>query len=208
MQSQAKTNMMANAAGRNDLTLYVIAFIEGGALMASELIAGKIIAPFYGSSLYVWTSVLGCTLGGLAAGYYIGGKLSRSHAGRTLILALLIPTLLLAFMHFISGAVLQATLHSAVQLGSLVSCLVLIFPLILCFGIVSPALIRLISGDEKNVGRAAGNIYAVSTAGGVLMTFAMGFYIIPELGIAASMYILTILLSIATLLTLVKRAHK
>ncbi len=53
--------------------LYLVAFIEGASVMAIELAGAKMIAPFFGTSLYVWASVLAVTLGGLAAGYFAGG---------------------------------------------------------------------------------------------------------------------------------------
>ncbi len=55
---------------------YLIAFIEGACVMITELLGAKIIAPFYGASLYVWSSVLGVTLFSLATGYYLGGIIS------------------------------------------------------------------------------------------------------------------------------------
>ena len=44
--------------------------------MAAELLGAKMLAPYFGSSLYVWATVLAITLGGLAAGYFMGGILS------------------------------------------------------------------------------------------------------------------------------------
>ncbi len=55
--------------------LYTISFVEGASVMAAEICGAKLLAPFFGSSLYVWSSVMAITLGGLASGYFIGGKL-------------------------------------------------------------------------------------------------------------------------------------
>lgn len=57
----------------NQKYLYLIAFIEGGSVMAIELAGAKMIAPFFGTSLYVWASALAVTLGGLTTGYFAGG---------------------------------------------------------------------------------------------------------------------------------------
>ena len=54
--------------------LFLVLLIEGGALMAVELMGAKLVAPFYGNSLYVWTAVLTITVLGLTLGYYTGGR--------------------------------------------------------------------------------------------------------------------------------------
>ena len=64
---------------------FILAFIEGGSVMAIELLGAKMLAIYYGNSLYVWTSVLSITLAGLAAGYFAGGPAhdSASYWSRT-----------------------------------------------------------------------------------------------------------------------------
>src|SRR5436190_12366605 len=64
---------------------YTISFLEGGAVMVIELLGAKIIAPYYGASLYVWSSVLGVTLGGLALGYFLGGYFSEKYKNQLLL---------------------------------------------------------------------------------------------------------------------------
>ena len=64
--------------------LYVLSFIEGGAVMGAELVSAKMIAPYFGNSLYVWASVLGVTLTSLMIGYLIGGRLSVKSKNREL----------------------------------------------------------------------------------------------------------------------------
>jgi len=60
---------------------FILAFIEGGSVMAIELLGAKMLAIYYGNSLYVWTSVLGITLAGLASGYFAGGFVSGRYVG-------------------------------------------------------------------------------------------------------------------------------
>jgi hypothetical protein len=71
--------------------LLFLAFIEGASVMACELLGAKMIAPFFGSSLYVWASVLGITLFGLMTGYYTGGYLSEKIKKETLALYMPFP---------------------------------------------------------------------------------------------------------------------
>ena len=61
---------------KNKNFFFLLSFIEGGSVMAAELLGAKMLAPYFGSSLYVWASVLAITLGGLAVGYFAGGILS------------------------------------------------------------------------------------------------------------------------------------
>ena len=57
--------------------LLILAFVEGAAVMAVELLGAKMSAVYFGNSLYVWTSVLMVTISGLAIGYFIGGRLTQ-----------------------------------------------------------------------------------------------------------------------------------
>ncbi|HXB41264.1 MAG TPA: fused MFS/spermidine synthase, partial [Bacteroidia bacterium] len=65
------------SSSRKTKFFYALSFTEGGAVMATELIGAKILAPYFGTSLYVWTCVMALTLGGLACGYFFGGRLSQ-----------------------------------------------------------------------------------------------------------------------------------
>ncbi len=196
--AQAKTR------ASNYLLYYIISFLEGGAVMACELIGAKLIAPYYGNSLYVWTSVLGTTLGGLTTGYYLGGMISvKPSIKKHLRNILLASTLLFALMPLISSLIMNATLRLSIQMGSLISCLVFIFPLLLCLGIVSPLIIRIVSENVNDIGKKAGTVYAVSTLGGILMTFAVAFFSIPTLGLAISSYLSAALLLTASALSVI-----
>ena len=63
--------------------LFLVLLIEGGALMAVELMGAKLVAPFYGNSLYVWTAVLTIAVLGVTLGYYTGGRLANNGASET-----------------------------------------------------------------------------------------------------------------------------
>ncbi len=165
-------NIIPLSIGTRFITFYIISFLEGSAVMACELTGAKLIAPYYGNSLYVWSSVLGTTLGGLAAGYYLGGRISEKlHVRKYLFFILLIASLLMLFTPSLSSFIMSATLNLSIQMGSLISCMVFIFPTLLCFGMVSPIIIRIVSTDVGEVGNKTGTIYAISTIGGLIMTF-------------------------------------
>jgi len=162
----------------------LIAFVEGSAVMACELLGAKMIAPFYGSSLLVWSSVIGVTLAALASGYFAGGYFADRFTGNTLLFTVLaVGSSFIALMPLSAKMIMEATLSLGVRTGSLVSTLVFLFPPLVCMGMVSPIIIRLASQDVQHTGRTAGSVYAVSTVGGILATFLAGFYAIPTWGL-------------------------
>ena len=109
---------------------YLLSFIEGSAVMATELIGAKMLAPFFGSSLYVWATVLAITLGGLALGYFIGGMLSyRVKHSSTLFFVMLIAATLMMLMPFSSVFVMDL-LGRYSLLPAIIACaLLFLFPL-------------------------------------------------------------------------------
>jgi predicted membrane-bound spermidine synthase len=169
---------------QNKRFYFLLSFIEGGAVMAAELLGAKMLAPYFGSSLYVWATVLAVTLGGLAIGYYLGGMLSfKSRNPLTLFYVLIAASVFTVLMPFTSKLVLWAIgLHSLIP-SVICSSMCILLPPVLMMGMVSPLIIRTITVEADHSGRAAGAIYAVSTMGGILSTFLFGFYIIPNFGL-------------------------
>ena len=166
--------------------LLVLSFVEGACVMVAELAGGKMLAPFYGTSLYVWASTLSITLGGLTIGYYVGGRLSDNPAEqrqKKLMLIIAAAAILVAIMPLWSNFLMQHTLDLPFLTGLVLSQSLFLLPPVLCMGMVSPLLISLIAGTD-NSGKAAGAVYAISTMGGVIATLLTGFWIVPLLGIS------------------------
>ncbi|NQY68275.1 MAG: fused MFS/spermidine synthase [Flavobacteriales bacterium] len=165
--------------------LYVIGFIEGGSLMACEILGPKLIAPFFGTSLYVWTSVLGITLGAMTAGYWVGGNISEKHpTNKTLFYAICTSAVLMLLMPFIARGVMGITINTmGIISGPFFSSLIFLFPPIFVFGTVSPLVIQLASKNIENAGKVAGTVYGISTLGGILGLGITGLYMIPEIGL-------------------------
>jgi predicted membrane-bound spermidine synthase len=78
---------------------------------------------------------------------------------------------------------MDLTMDLNLKIGIIVSALIFIFPPLICFGMVSPMIIRLLSTKVNYAGKAAGTVYSVSTTGGIIATFFFGFYLIPEVGL-------------------------
>lgn len=175
--------------------------------MIVELLGAKIIAPFYGTSLYVWSSVLGVTLVSLALGYYLGGYVSEKYNYFiSLSLILIFGGFFVATMPHFAPNLMNATTDFGVRTGSLVSVLLYLLPPVVAMGMVSPIIIETINYEVGKAGRAAGTVYAVSTIGGILGTFLAGFYLIPNIGIKLTALLTGVLLIISCVLLFV--VHK
>ena len=148
--------------------------------MAIELLSSKWISPIYGSTTYVWASVIGITLGALAAGYFVGGWLSGKQNDLSYMTYFLgaagVFTLVLPFLS-------SFTLGMGLKTGIVLSSILLLGPPLLCLGAVTPILISSIALDSEEAGAIAGKVYAISTLSGVAMTFLFGFGVIPYWGI-------------------------
>lgn len=166
---------------------FAIVFISGAAVMSFEILSARAIAPVFGQSLHVWATVIGLTLGALTIGYFLGGwAIDRRPTPSTVMWALISASLATAIMPMLATPILELTEGLGLRWGALVaSFLILVAPLT-AMGMVTPAVTRLAAMSVANVGRTAGTIYAVSTLGGILASFGVGFYALPFWGILAT----------------------
>lgn len=166
----------------NHIALFLIVFFTGASVMVIELLGTRMIAPFYGASLYVWSSLISVTMIALAIGYFVGGRWAdrAKRTGLSLIIALAaLFTLLIPLM---TRTVLLATDPLGLRTGAFVSALVLFSPSLTLLGMVGPFAIKLSTSQLEGVGNSAGSIYAVSTLGSVIGTLVLGFYLFPMIG--------------------------
>ena len=185
--------------------LFFVLIIEGSSLMAVELLGAKLLAPFYGSSLYVWTAILSITALGLTLGYYYGGRLSLKHATeKQLILILSIAALLVFALPITAALLISITSGMGLISGICVAGLLLLVPPMFCFGLVGPMVVRLMAQKMETLGNVAGTVYFTSTLGGILATFLFGFYWIPELGLKFSALITAIALALLPVVYFIK----
>jgi len=189
----------------NAKLLLTLAFLEGSAVMAAELLGAKMIAPFFGSSLYVWAAVMGVTLGGLTGGYYTGGILAdKFNKAQSLYWILLTGALFIVVMPVSAEFIMLRMVDAGIRTGILVSCIFFLLPPLLFLGMSSPFVVKLLS-QADNVGKTVGSVYAISTLGGIAATFIMGFYVIPKFGLARPALVSGILLGALPLVLLVKQ---
>jgi len=182
--------------------LLLLSFIEGAAVMAAELCGAKLLAPIFGSSLYVWASVLGITLIALALGYFYGGIVADRSKDRakSLFLILIAAALLLLLMPVISYYLVPRISYLTFIPAVIISTLLLLFFPVFLLGASSPLFIVLQADKSNSAGKVSGNVYAVSTVGGILATFLCGFYLIPVIGLNITLLIYGSILFISTVL--------
>jgi len=175
--------------------IFIISFIEGGVLMAYEVIASKLYTPLIGNSIYVWTSILTITLLGLALGYKQGDKtaIDRPKLAHILLLAgtfmLIIP--------YVYATILTPFLSLDIRALSIISGVVILLIPMFLLGQVSPILIRLISrGNEENAGYNSGLIYFIGTIGGVILNIVSIFLLLELLGVKKTILVFGLLLII------------
>jgi len=170
----------------NQLRLLLSVFISGAAVMALELLGSRLLAPVFGNSIFVWGSLIGVVLSALSVGYYLGGRLAdrepNLHTLSTVIFAagILVVTLP-AFTPPVFEAIIKLNLGERYS-PLLATTLLLALPSIL-LGMVSPYAIRLAARTVEKMGKASGNMYALSTLGSIVGTFVTVFVLIPEFGV-------------------------
>ncbi|MBI2369721.1 MAG: fused MFS/spermidine synthase [Deltaproteobacteria bacterium] len=162
-------------------------FICGAVLMALEIVGSRILAPYFGNSIFVWGSLISIFLAALSLGYYFGGALSARRARFGVLAALIaVPGILILVLPFFYPAVNKAIAASdlGVRLNPLVASTILFLLPSIFLGTISPYAIRLSATAVATVGATAGVLYAISTLGSILGTLVTAFWLIPALGVS------------------------
>src|ERR1051326_3600609 len=176
---------------------YLVVFVASCCTLILELVAGRILAPFIGVSLYTWTSIIGVVLAGISLGNYLGGRIAdrwpqRKTLGILLMAGGLARLAILPLINIATAIPTDQLVDPSNRLGGvlpldraalLITRIVLVttlifFPPSLILGMVSPVVIKLTLKDLAHSGGLVGKVYALSTLGSILGTFATGFVLI------------------------------
>ena len=153
--------------------------------MGFELLGSRMLTPYFGSSIFVWGSLISVFMLGLAGGYFLGGIWADKHnTFNGLSLIILIPALFILVSIWFYQPLLDAIfiLELGPRGGPLLACLALFTLPSLFLGMVSPYLVQLLVKNVHHVGRGAGTLYAISTCGSILGTLGTSFYLILWMG--------------------------
>jgi len=182
---------------------YVVVFVSGAVLMALEIAGSRVLAPNFGSSIFVWGSLISVVMTALSIGYYWGGWMSaREPSYSRLATLLVIPGIVIFFLPFVYPAINDwiAAIDLGNRLSPLVACSALFLMPGVFLGTVSPYVIRLAATQLNTVGSTAGTLYAVSTAGSIFGTLLTAFYLIPVLGVSNIIHSLGVTLVVLSLI--------
>ncbi len=190
--------------------LIVLVFVAGASSLAVELSASRLLAPYFGTSLFVWANLIGLILLYLTIGYYVGGRLAdRFPRPGVLYLLTTVAAFLVGVIPFISRPILGwaltsfATYSISVFYGSLVAVILLFAIPMILLGCVSPFAIRLRIEQVGRAGHTAGQLYAISTAGSILGTFLPVLWLIPTIGTRYTFFVFAVSLLLVSIVGLI-----
>lgn len=175
--------VISEDADRVRLALWLATpLFTGAAIMAQELVAFRLYAPYFGYSIYVWGSMISVVMAGLALGYALGGRIAdRSRTDLPLYGMLLGSALYQLGVLFLVHSVLPTFANMGDFTGTALASLFVFAPPMTAMATACPFLIRLLARSER-VGALAGKIYALSTIGGIAGVLATSFFLVPQLG--------------------------
>ena len=160
-------------------------FLSGAVLLGLELVASRVLAPFFGNSIFVWGALIGVVLAGLSIGYWVGGVLADRYPAPQLLLGVLAlgggMTLLIPV---VDDRVLEAVVEWDLgpRWNPLVAAVILFGLPSVILATATPIAVRLRARSLTSLGKTAGRLFAISTAGSIAGTFATAFFLIPEVG--------------------------
>lgn len=161
-----------------------VVFLCGAVDMVLELVGSRLLAPYFGNSIFVWTSLIGVMLGFLALGNYLGGRLADRHLSVGVLFWILVgASASVSVVAFTEGLIIPALAQGAsFKVESVASAVALFAVPSTVLGMVAPYGIRLKMHAISDSGSTVGSLYALSTLGSIVGTFAAGFWLIALLG--------------------------
>ena len=163
------------------LFVFLIAGWSGFLVMAIELLSGRILAPNFGNSIYVWGGIITVFMLALAVGYLLGGRWSLHDPSLRRLASLLLAGAIAVIPVIFLADPLLDWLFDQIQdprYGSLASVTLLFFIPTAIAGMVSPYAVRLLVRESAQSGHFAGLLYFVSTFGSAVGTILTSFYFV------------------------------
>ena len=180
--------------------LMLTAMVCGALVMVVEVLGSRVIGPFFGVSLFIWTSLISVTLISLSLGYAIGGYLADRRATAEFLFGIiLLAGIAVIIIPYVKSPVLQFCVPFGLRIGSFASTAILFGPSLILLGCVSPYLIKITAKELKNIGQIVGGFYALSTVGSVIGTVVTGFVLIAYMGVNSIFHLVGTLLVILAL---------
>jgi len=163
--------------------------------MIVQILGAKMLAPFIGTSHFVWTAQIAVTLMALAVGYYAGGKLvDRSPRLERLYWAVIVAAIYLAGTVTLVEPLAFWCLKFKLAVGSLLASALLFFVPLGLLAMVGPFFVRVLTVAVAGVGGNMGRLTAISTFGSFVGTMLIGYLLVPFLRNSVTMYLVCVVL--------------
>lgn len=207
----ARTEEQAGTQDRaTRLVLMLLVFFCGASVMTVEMSASRLLAPYFGTSLFIWAILIGLVMIYLTVGYWLGGRLADRYPKHSFLYGVTaIAGVAVGLIPLISRPILSWSIEGfsgysvGIFIGSLIGVVLLFSIPLTLLGFVSPFAIRLRSVSATNAGGTAGTVSALSTLGSILGTLFPVFFLIPYIGTAATLYTASVVLLLFSILGLV-----
>jgi spermidine synthase len=161
-------------------------FLSGAVLLGVEISASRVLAPYFGNSLFVWGAIIGVILAGLSVGYWLGGVAADRWPSPLLLAATIAAgAVAVGLVPLLDVTVIEGVLawDPGPRLDPLLCALVLFGPLSVVLSAVGPIAVRLQASSVDRAGETAGRTFAISTAGSIVGTFATAFWLVTAFGV-------------------------
>jgi Predicted spermidine synthase with an N-terminal membrane domain len=173
--------------------LELVVFISGALVMIYEVVGSRLLAPHIGTSTYIWTSLIGVILASLSLGYWLGGRIADKKPDLKILSGALFFAGALTALTLLTHEIFLSFLGASrlrLELKAVIAALVLFAPASVLFGFVTPYAVRLKMESVADAGKTVGRLYALSTVGSILGTFAAGFVLLPFVGSVRTLYLI------------------
>lgn len=195
----------------DEFRLEFVTFYTGFSVLVFEITGARLVAPFVGTSLYVWTSIIGVILLSLAVGYGIGGWWADISASRKKISGLVFGAsvaILGAFLAVEYFAYFLAQFSFDLRVTAFFLSLGLFAPASVLLGMVPPHVVKLALKDVNMTGKTVGRLDALSTLGSITGTFLSGFFLLPRFGTNWIMIFLVVTLFLLSIIAAPKQQKR
>ena len=188
-----------------DLKLKFDVFICGAVVMSLEILGSRLLAPFFGNTIFVWGSLIGVVLASLSLGYFLGGRIADIRPSQFIFSMVIFSAGALIFiLPFSSDLVFEFVLtrNLGTRYSPLLGTVLMLAAPSTLLGMISPFAIKLAALNLQKIGSTAGNLYSLSTIGSIIGTFVTVFILIPEFGVEKIIFTLSFILMGVSLVSL------
>ena len=187
--------------------LEIIVFLAGAVTMIFEIVGSRVLGPYFGASVFVWTSLIGIIMGSLSLGYWLGGRFSEKHSSFRFLSWMLLLAGLFIFLNAVGHDYVLKRVVKYIpdfRLKTVVSAVVLFAPASIFLGMVLPYAVKLKIESVQTSGSLIGNLYALSTIGSIIGTFLAGFVLVPAFGFNNVLFSVSVVLVLTALADFLK----